>query len=266
MIVQAMRLPTSLALLLFIFIAQPAFAQVSHEPILAKRGTLILNDDFTIDRAKGWVKLPGGSSARAGAAEWKKMDGFYRSGWHPGSGHAPVMVYQGDFTNVVVQCVFRCGEITEDYHHQCFRLALDNRELYTGHVLSAWANQNNDFIDTGLLLQHIRKTPEKVVLADLRLDKRPIHLVPGKWYTATLEVVKDQVLYRVQGEDEAEPVIASAQFKELNVPKLTMSITLGTTPHDLKSLKVWKAKPNPQWEVQKDKLLSKRKMANSPGQ
>ncbi|MGY8771493.1 MAG: hypothetical protein ACKVH8_24020 [Pirellulales bacterium] len=257
-----MQLPSSLALLLFTLIPQPTFAQVSLEPILAKRGTLILDDDFTIDRAKSWVQLPGGSSARAGAAEWKKLNGFYRSGWHPGGGHTPVMAYQGDFTNVVVQCVFRCGEMTEDYHHQCFRLALDNRELYTGHVLSAWANQNNNFIERGLLLQQIRKTPEKVVLADLRLDKQHIQLVPGKWYTATLEVVKDQVLYRVQGEHETKPVITYGQFTELNVPKLTMSVTLGTTPHDLKSLKVWKAKPNPRWEVLKGKLLSKRKNRN----
>ena len=68
------------------------------------------------------------------------------------------MAYQGfDEENLIIEVTFRFGKNTEPWHHQCFRIAADRRPDITGHILSAWANVNNDFIESGLLLQHIRE-------------------------------------------------------------------------------------------------------------
>ena len=86
--------------------------------------------------------------------------------------------------NLVVEVTFRFGENTKPWHHQCFRVSADYRPNITGHILSAWANTDNDFIETGLLLQHIRKTPDKTILEDLLFDRQPLQLDPFEWHTA----------------------------------------------------------------------------------
>ncbi len=55
----------------------------------------------------------------------------------------------------------------------------------------------NDFIETGFLLQHIRKTPEKKIIEDLLLDRQSLTVEPKVWYTATLEIVGDEALFRM---------------------------------------------------------------------
>ena len=140
-----------------------------------------------------------------------------------------------------------------DWHTQCMRIAVDNRQLYAGHVLSAWANPNNDFIETGFLLQHIRKTKEKKIVNDLLLDRQPLAIKPEAWTVATLEVVGDEALFRMGDH------LAYCQLDELKVDKTTISITLGKTWHELRSVRVWEALPNPKWSEVNAETLSQRK-------
>ncbi|MAG92400.1 MAG: hypothetical protein CMJ48_01430 [Planctomycetaceae bacterium] len=242
-----------------IFVTSPRAQAEAPTPALARPGKLLVDDDFTTVRDKKWMKLAGDWQVRAGLGEWKQRDGFYRSDWHPGGGHTPVMAYRGACRDVIVECTFRYGKRTEAYHDQCFRIALDNRDAYTGHVVSAWANRNNNFIDRGFLLQHIHKTPEKVTLKDLRLDKQHLHVDPDVWYTALLEVVGDEVLFRL-GDDH----IAYGKYDELDTDKTSLSLTLGKSPHDLKRLRIWQALPNPDWNANKQKLLAQRPIHTKP--
>ncbi len=227
----------------------------STKPLLATKGKLLFSDNFTGERGKKPLSLDNGWTVRAGMGLWEKKDGVYRSTWKPGIGHTPVMSYQGMARDLIIECTFRFGPLNPecDWHTQCMRIAVDNRTLYTGHVLSAWANPNNDFIETGLLLQNIQKKPDKTIIKDTLLDRQPLSINPNTWHTAVLEIVGNETLFRVDND-----YIAYAQLDEVNVDKTLISITLGKTWHELKQINVWEALPNPQWKSANDKALSGR--------
>jgi hypothetical protein len=229
-------------------------ASAAAEPALAVKGELLFADDMSKPRGKKATELTNGWKVRAGQGLWEKRDGVYRSTWKPGVGHTPVMAFVGKQQDMVIELTFRYGPMdpTIDWHSHCMRIAVDNRMLYTGHVLSAWANPNNDFIETGFLLQHIRKKPDKTVVNDLLLDRQPLAVDSEQWYVATLEVVGDEALFRM-GEH-----IAYAKLSELAVDKTTISITLGKTWHEIKRVRVWAAEPSPTWSAAKSKVLAKR--------
>jgi hypothetical protein len=226
------------------------------EPVtlLAKPIRLLFDDDGTIARGgKKTVKLNKTATLRAWAGAWEKHEGAWRSTWKPGMGHSPVAAYDmKPLKNLIVEVTFRYGEMTEAWHHQCFRIALDNRNLYTGHILSVWANPNNDFIETGLLLQHIRKKADKTIVSDLLLDRQPLQVKPSRWYTATLEVVGNEALFRMGDH------IAWSRLDELDVEKTKVSLTLGTTWHEIRRVRAWEATANPAWAKQRDQVLKRR--------
>ncbi len=223
--------------------------------VLATRGKLILDDDGSKDRGgKTTSTFDSGVKVRAGAGTWNKVDNsnIWRSTWNR-RGHVPVMAYQGiTSNNLVIEVTFRYGSITEDWQHQCFRIAVDQRPKIVGHVVSAWANPNNDFIESGFLLQHIRKTPTKEIIEDLLLDHQPLKIKAEKWYTAILEVVDDEALFRMDNH------IAYAQAEEISLPKNLVSLTMGSTWHEIKRVRIWEAAANPDWKQQKTQVLKPR--------
>ena len=154
--------------------------------------------------------------------------------------------------DLIVEVTFRYGKMAEPWHDQCFRIALDDRPALTGHILSAWANRNNDFIDAGFLLQHIRKTRKKEILKNLHLDRQPIQVEPEKWYTAVVEVVGDEALFRMGDH------VAYARSAEIRAAKNLVSLTLGKTWHEVKRVRIWKAAPNPDWKKNKRRILKTR--------
>jgi hypothetical protein len=212
------------------------------ETILATRGQLLLHDDGTIVRGgPKTFALGKDTSVRASAGKWKKNpdNGAWRSTWPTKRGHIPVASYHVAAKDLIVEV--------------SFRLALDNRERLTGHILSAWANPNHDFIESGFLLQHIHKTPEKEIIKDLLLDRQPLAIKALEWQTAVLEVVGDETLFRMG------PHVAYAKFDELKGQKTKVSLTLGKTWHEVKRVRVWEATANPKWSVNKEKTLSTRR-------
>ena len=219
--------------------------------LLAKRGELILDD-----QGKLGEEFADGVRCRRGKTKWKWMEdsGAWRSLWVPDMGHTPVVSYVGfREDNLIVEVTFRYGKMTKDWQHQCFRVAMDDRPKITGHILSAWANRNNDFIDEGFLLQHITKTKKKEILSNLHLDKRPLEVEPEKWYTAVVECVGDEALFRMGDH------VAYAQNKELRASKNLVSLTTGKTWHEVKRIRIWKASLNPEWPDLKESVLKKRK-------
>lgn len=226
--------------------------------LLARRGKLILDDDGSKDRGgRTVVRFSSKTKLRAGAGKWKRSEpksNVWRSTWHPGMGHTPVVSYQGfETTNLIVEVTFRCGMVTEPWHTQCFRIAADNRPAVTGHIVSAWANLNNDFIEAGFLLQHIRKTPGKEIIEDLLLDHQPVSITPEVWHTATLEIAGEEALFRMGDH------VAYAKADRIRMPKNLVSLTTGTTWHEIKRVRIWDAAPNPDWETGKADILRSRK-------
>ena len=231
-----------------------------QEPVptlLARRGSLLLDDDGSIPRGpKENVTLDKGIRLRAWAGKWGRSPDStaWRSTWAKGMGHTPVASYsQLRAKNLIVEVTFRYGVVTEPWHTQSFRIALDDRPRITGHIVSAWANPNNDFIETGFLLQHIHKKPDKTILKDLLLDHQPIQVEPGTWYTAALEVVEDEALFRMGKH------VAYAKAEEIRASKNLVSLTFGTAWHEVKRVRIWEAEPHPDWPKKKATVLESRK-------
>lgn len=247
-------------IIVFVFPLASEFTSGSDEPnpvVLARRGRLILDDDGSRDRGGRTIaQFSDGAKLRAAAGSWARAtstSNVWRSTWKPGQGHSPVASYHGfQATNLIVEVTFRYGEMTERWHHQCFRIAADQRPEVTGHIVSAWANPNNDFIETGFLLQHIRKTPEKKIIEDLLLDHQPLTVEPKVWHTATLEIVDDESLFRMGDH------VAYAEAERIRMPKNLVSLTLGTTWHEIKRVRIWRAEPNPDWATRKADIVKSR--------
>jgi hypothetical protein len=220
---------------------------------MAVKGKLLLDDNCTTERGKKMVKLNKPWSVRAGAGKWQKNDGYYQSSWTKDLGHTPVMAFVANYKNVIIEVSFRYNKMTLDWHTQCFRIALDNASLYKGHVLSAWANPNNDFIEEGFILQHISKKPDKTIINDIIFDKQALVFKQGQWHTAIIELVDDEALFQMDGN------IAYAKSDKINVDKKLFSLTLGKTRHDIKHVRVWNASLKKNWSANKEKILSKRK-------
>ena len=167
--------------------------------------------------------------------------------------HAPVASCHGfQADNLVVEVTFRYGNMTEPWHSQYLRIAVDDRPKVTGHIVSASANPNDDFIETGFLLQQIRTTPLKKMLEALLLDRQPLTVEPKVWYTATLEIVGDEALCRLGSH------VAYAKAEQIGKPKNLISLTLGMTWHEIKRVRIWQAEPNPEWPTPKADILQSR--------
>jgi len=224
---------------------------------LAKRGALILDDDGSLQRGgKTIARFSGSAKVRASAGLWNRSEqrNVWRSTWKPGMGHTPVASYQGISVNdLIIEVTFRYGEMTEPWHHQCFRIAVDNRPEVTGHIVSAWANPNNNFIEQGFLLQHIRKQKDKTIIEDLLLDQQALQVQAHQWYTAVLEIVNDEALFRMGHH------VAYAKAAQIGMPKNLVSLTLGTTWHEIKRVRIWQATANSSWPSRKKKSLESRK-------
>ncbi|GAB5559738.1 MAG: hypothetical protein SynsKO_13850 [Synoicihabitans sp.] len=253
-------------LLLLWLIAGFVFAQGATPipTVLAQRGQLIVDDDGSAARGgKTTHVFLNGTKLRAGAGAWARAPAnntVWRSTWSDEMGHIPVVSYQGfEAKSLIAEVTFRYGPISHLGENQTFRIALDNRPAIVGHIVSAWANPNNDFIESGFLLQHIRKQPDKTLIEDLLLDHQPLTIAPETWYTAILEVVGDEAFFRMGDH------VAYAQSPEITRPKNLVSLTFGTTWHEVKRVRIWEATAHPEWAANKaDALASRQPFAPTP--
>ena len=53
--------------------------------------------------------------------------------------------------------------------------------------------------------------------------------------------------------------VAYAKAEQIRMPKNLVSLTLGTTWHEIKRVRIWHAEPHSEWEANKDTVLKSRK-------
>lgn len=226
--------------------------------VLAKRGKLILDDDGSTDRGtKTPVEMSDGIALKTALGLWQRVapkSSIWRSTWKPGMGHPPVAAYQGiDARNLIVEVTFRYGEATESWHEQFLRIAADQRPQKKGHIVSAWVNPIGHYTEKGFVLEHVGKVGETTGSRGLLLDHQPIKTKAGTWCTATLEIVDDEVLFRMGDH------VAYAKAEPIGAPKNLVSLTMGTTWHEIRRVRIWHAEANPEWAEAKDSILKLRK-------
>lgn len=236
-----------------------AFAEDQPVPtVLAKRGKLILDDDGSRERGgKAIADFHDGIGLKTALGSWERASpksNVWRSTWKQGMGHPPVASYPGvEAKNLIVEVTFRYGEATESWHEQFLRIAADQRPQLKGHIVSAWVNPKGRYTETGFVLEHVGKRDGTTGSRGLLMDHQPINSEPEAWYTATLEIVDDEALFRMGDH------VAYAKAEQIRTPKNLVSLTLGTTWHEIKRVRIWHAERNLEWEANKDAILRSRK-------
>ena len=97
-----------------------------------------------------------------------------------------------------------------------------------------------------------KKQKNKTIIEDLLLDQQPLQTKAGQWYTAVLEVVGDEALFRMGNH------VAHAKAEQIGMPKNLVSLTMGTTWHEISRVRIWKATANPHWPFIKERTLDSR--------
>ena len=222
--------------------------------LLAKRGKLILDDDGSKERGGKHtiIDLHDGICLKTALGIWERAEpksNVWRSTWAEGMGHPPVASYPGVLANnLIVEVTFRYGENTESWHSQFLRIAADQRPQINGHIVSAWVNPNGRYTEKGIVLEHVPPRGREGIL----IDHQPLNSEAQNWYTATLEIVDDEALFRMSDH------VAYAKADQIRTPKNLVSLTLGTTWHEIKRVRIWHAEPNPEWEPNKNNILQSR--------
>ncbi|TWU45312.1 hypothetical protein Q31b_04840 [Novipirellula aureliae] len=223
--------------------------------MLAKRGKLIVDDDGSMDRGgKTLRSLGNGVSLKSALGIWERSESdanVWRSTWTEGMGHPPVVAYPGvTADNLIVEVTFRYGGNTEPWHSQFLRIAADQRPQINGHIVSAWVNPDGRYTKkNSIVLEHVPPRGEQGIL----MDHQPLTSEPNTWYTAILEIVGDETLFRMGDQ------VAYSKTEEITLPKNLVSLTLGTTWHEIKRVRIWNAEANPDWEANKAATLQSRK-------
>ena len=91
------------------------------------------------------------------------------------------------------------------------------------------------------------------MIEDWLLDRQPISMEANRWHTAILEIVGDEVLFRLSDH------VAYARSESVRGTKNLVSLTMGTTWHEIQRVRIWKASHNSEWPQRQREVLSRRR-------
>jgi hypothetical protein len=212
-----------------------SFATASQAQ-LAIKGELLLEDNFQqhAQYTKQPVELKPGWRALAGHAQWERTPDGVKSIFK--EGHMPVLKIEGEFTDAVIEIDFRFTS-EADRWSGC-RVSTSNPKLLPrAYTASVWANLDNDGRARGLVLEQDTWSPGFIT----HISRKAAKFEPGTWYTLRLEIVGNAALSTCNG------VTVSGKFETFALPKTAISLGVGTTPHELRNLRIYAATLNPDW-------------------
>jgi hypothetical protein len=211
------------------------FAPTLHAQ-LAIKGELLLEENFQQHEkyTKQPVALKPGWQALAGHAQWERTPDGVRSVFK--EGHMPVLKVEGEFGDAVIEIDFRYT--AEPGRWAGCRVSPTNPVLHPrAYAASVWANQDNDARARGLILEHDAWKPGFIT----QVDRKAAKFEPGTWYTLRMELVGNAVLASCNG------VEVTGSYEKFGLPKTSISLGVGTCPHELRNLRIYAATLNPAW-------------------
>jgi hypothetical protein len=198
---------------------------------LAEKGELILAEDFrrhevyTKDRlplAEGWV-------VRVAHGVWERTPEGVRSTWE--KGHSPVLVLEGSFEDVVVELDFRYEE--EEGKWAACRVSATNPELYPrAYAASVWANVNFKSRGRGFLIENDEWGGHIT-----RVSYKKADFAPGTWHTLRFTLVGNK------GQAECNGIQVTGTHEKFGMPKTSLWLATGQSPHELRALRIHRALP-----------------------
>ena len=206
---------------------------------MAVKGKLLLEEKFQRyeQYAKDAHPAVEGWSVRANHAEWQRSTEGVQSIWK--TGHMPVLTYEGSFGDAVIELDFKFH--AEPGKWAACRVSVTNPKLNPqAYAVSVWANQDNDGRARGLVLEHDEWKPGHIT----QVDRARLQLEPEKWYTLRLEIIGDRALATCNG-----ITVYGIHEKFGLQPKTSISLGVGTCPHELRNFRVYAATSNPAWKA-----------------
>ena len=210
--------------------------------LLATRGELMAEDDCSVDRRRGlgfWSLSPNEPNVCRVTHDVERKP-------H----HIPIASYPlPDHENLIVEVTFRWGEpMGGKYNDQLLGILSDLRpNTIKGHKLESWISGSGRFTKAGLAFT-------SSIAPSALMDEQPFDTFKANtWYTAVLELVGNEAIMRFQDR------VVYADLPRIAGPKNKITLVFGTTWHEIKSVRIWHATKNPQWEGMKDKVLASRK-------
>ena len=209
--------------------------------LLATRGELMVEDDCSVDRRRGlgfWSLSPDEPNVCRVTHDIERKP-------H----HIPIASYPvADHENVIVEVTFRWGEpMGGKYNDQLLGIFSDLRpNEIKGHKLESWISGSGRFTKAGLAFT-------SSIAPGALMDEQPFGAFQANtWYTAVLEIVGNEAIMRVQDK------VVYVDLPRVAGPKNKITLVFGTTWHEIKSVRIWHATKNPQWEGMKDRVLASR--------
>ncbi len=200
---------------------------------LSVKGDLLLDADFSRyeSYAKERVSLPPGWQMRVAHGNWRRTADGVQSEATPG--HQPVLVVEGSFGDVIVELEFRYQ--AEPGKWAACRISAANHErLPRAYAAFVWANVDHVARATGLILEQDQWSAHVTQVAREAAD-----IAPGIWHTLRLELVGRRALASVDATSIA------GEYETFGLPKTSLWIATGVSPHEIRRLRVYAAKPAP---------------------
>lgn len=202
---------------------------------LAKKGRLVLDNPFegSLDRHEQ-VDMGGGWVRRISFGDWSRQsDGSLLAVNVPDHGHGPVLTYIAPVTDIIIECEFKLPVQEGPDRH--FRIFLDDAD-YRGHNIQSTANVSSSFRPVGLTLQHLRKSEDKAIGADVDFGLEELELKGGVWYKMRLEIFEGKARTTVAGKT------LEGQHPALKDVKSKIGLNPGMAGGSVRNFKAWKVK------------------------
>ncbi len=202
---------------------------------LARQGRLLFAEDFRTPAVytKEFQPAQPGWRVRAWHQDWVRTpEGYLASKWT--TGHMPVIAFEGELTDFVVELEFRFTKIAGQKavcRVSALNPALDPR----AYAVSVWANADSAERPLGLVLERDVWKPGTITT----VARESAEFASGTWYTLRLEVVGDRAWATCNGRT------VQGRHEKFALPKTVLAIGTGHCPHEIRGLRVYAATANP---------------------
>ncbi|HYR57068.1 MAG TPA: hypothetical protein VEO95_00495 [Chthoniobacteraceae bacterium] len=200
-------------------------ADSQPKTLLAERGKVLLSDDLN--------QAPDGKAWRAAKGKWEAADGAVRGAELAADNHPGVIRHALPFKDAVIQ----------------YDVKLDGAKMTTFSI-----NDEKEHVARVLLMpnafrvqkdDHDHDGPDKAVV----FGQRAVKLAPGEWHTVVIEIVGDTMLATLDGRNAT-----FGSHELIATQKANIGFTVSGESISLRNLRVWEAKPNPDWEKTKSTI------------
>lgn len=215
----------SVTISLFFSCNLPAQTTASMAPLMTVPGAVLIDDDFSTAIPPGWNQHKG---------KWEIREKSVHGTTLAEQRHYAFLAHEIDASNLIISFSFLLEQARE------IDLCLNaNLSPICRLIISEtrFSVQRDDPDETG---------PEQVI----QMMPVAVKLDPNVWHDVILEIMGSEILAQIDG----DPVVSLGQHPQIDCPKQIVGLGVMGGPGGFRNVKVWEAKPNPEWEKLKPTL------------